>query len=927
MTGPVASKTKKEKSNGWIQGQAPQFACRSVSFDVYAGIMELQQLAGNQAVSRLLQSGKNFVPSLLRDYLHSPGQPLDPVTLAGMEERFGKDLSQVRVHTGAAAARTARALDARAYTGGAHIVFDEGQYAPRSPAGRELLAHEIAHVVAPQTSVPRVQLASRKKASPPLDLDNPAVRGQVFEPMYVDQVKSYYESKGYQVYTNKEWQGWLLGTFKTGVQSTRPKAGWGPELVAIHDVLNEVVVVDITATAGSSAAVKPGDLRKLPEGAGEVETKHHLEKTIDYARQISRQLPDDMKHYTVIAQDWYREDPRSEKSVRVVVKRAGEPVIEAHATEQPTAKPGAGSRQEVRAVPASGGREEARRSEKRPPAPIVPLSTDNLIKIFVRQYRLPAPGGEFFQAYKNYGDYETAYWRWFPGDTQPTPYGWFDTETKLIHFPPDADLRTKVHEMLHWYGTRHYVDLYLGSFVNEGITEWLMRQRLGEKMGEPYDEHVRFVRDLAAKIGEKPIMWAFLHGRWDLFHRAMTKQAGDGLKAQQAYALLAEISADGKGIEYMHRVYALLNLGQAPFPRRPPAEAGEFQLQKQPQKQSFDPYLGERAIEWNTKTGKTGKTEVYTDLYTGQQEKMKPPGRLRSPAGKVAAGGAVGTASLLMAVEEQLSLLAKIREHRLAGSLRTLQWWLQRGVRPPARGVTDRYFQKDEYTAGYDAIAAGLRENKFNGIVIDRLEDAQEYQVFAAWVQANIQTWDDFYQHFVLNWDAGVRWHDGKWELTTWKWGDMPPANVYPEYVTDDRINAIMEPVRSRLLAGTEAELKARAPQSKKIIHRSKVITFFSPDMKHKYFRILDFKPVFYQVETALPVPAGYVLVSGADLQTYTLIHGTRAYYERSSPAKITAPGSEWNLVAEDKPFTGWANINIPVCLVEKDMLVEAPGN
>jgi hypothetical protein len=53
----------------------------------------------------------------------------------------------VRVHDDAAAQRSARAVDAHAYTVGAHVVFASGQFAPSQSAGRHLLAHELSHVV------------------------------------------------------------------------------------------------------------------------------------------------------------------------------------------------------------------------------------------------------------------------------------------------------------------------------------------------------------------------------------------------------------------------------------------------------------------------------------------------------------------------------------------------------------------------------------------------------------------------------------------------------------------------------------------------------------------------------------------------------------------------------------------------------------
>ena len=92
-------------------------------------------------------AGASSAPPLVREALASTGQPLDAGTRAFMEARFGHDFGHVRVHADARAARSARAVDALAYTVGRDIVFAPGAYAPASAAGRHLLAHELAHVV------------------------------------------------------------------------------------------------------------------------------------------------------------------------------------------------------------------------------------------------------------------------------------------------------------------------------------------------------------------------------------------------------------------------------------------------------------------------------------------------------------------------------------------------------------------------------------------------------------------------------------------------------------------------------------------------------------------------------------------------------------------------------------------------------------
>ncbi len=85
-------------------------------------------------------------PSSVRQVLASPGRALTPETRAYFEPRFGDDFSGVRVHTDALAARSARELQALAYTVGGHIVFDTGRFAPETREGRHLLAHELTHV-------------------------------------------------------------------------------------------------------------------------------------------------------------------------------------------------------------------------------------------------------------------------------------------------------------------------------------------------------------------------------------------------------------------------------------------------------------------------------------------------------------------------------------------------------------------------------------------------------------------------------------------------------------------------------------------------------------------------------------------------------------------------------------------------------------
>jgi hypothetical protein len=94
-----------------------------------------------------IKLGQTEAPPIVREVLRSPGQPLDPATRTFMEPRFGHDFSSVRIHTDSLATASASALNALAYAAGHEIAFGSGQYAPGTPAGNRILAHELTHVV------------------------------------------------------------------------------------------------------------------------------------------------------------------------------------------------------------------------------------------------------------------------------------------------------------------------------------------------------------------------------------------------------------------------------------------------------------------------------------------------------------------------------------------------------------------------------------------------------------------------------------------------------------------------------------------------------------------------------------------------------------------------------------------------------------
>jgi hypothetical protein len=75
------------------------------------------------------------------------GRPLDVGVRSALERHFGRGLGEVRLHGHVSAHREAGRLSARAFTIGRDVYFGQGAYAPSTPEGMALLAHEMAHVL------------------------------------------------------------------------------------------------------------------------------------------------------------------------------------------------------------------------------------------------------------------------------------------------------------------------------------------------------------------------------------------------------------------------------------------------------------------------------------------------------------------------------------------------------------------------------------------------------------------------------------------------------------------------------------------------------------------------------------------------------------------------------------------------------------
>ncbi len=165
MTSVVGLKADESKQTGGASSRSPASQQNSNSRRSPTGI----PLFGRASVESRERPASQ-APPIVQQVLESQGQSLDPATRAFMEPRLGRDFGQVQIHRDAQAAASARAIDARAYTLGPHVVFGAGQFAPDTLAGQRLLAHELTHVV---------QQSGTGLGSDPFTLSPPAGRAEI----------------------------------------------------------------------------------------------------------------------------------------------------------------------------------------------------------------------------------------------------------------------------------------------------------------------------------------------------------------------------------------------------------------------------------------------------------------------------------------------------------------------------------------------------------------------------------------------------------------------------------------------------------------------------------------------------------------------------------------------------------------------------
>jgi Domain of unknown function (DUF4157) len=116
-----------------------------------------------QPVQTKSQSGARPAATNLGNRLsqrQGSGTPLPKSIKSEMEHSFGVDFSHVNIHTDTEAIHVNQELHAQAFTYGQDVYFNSGKFNPEQTEGKQLLAHELTHVVQQGKDIrPKIQLS------------------------------------------------------------------------------------------------------------------------------------------------------------------------------------------------------------------------------------------------------------------------------------------------------------------------------------------------------------------------------------------------------------------------------------------------------------------------------------------------------------------------------------------------------------------------------------------------------------------------------------------------------------------------------------------------------------------------------------------------------------------------------------------------
>jgi Domain of unknown function (DUF4157) len=229
------------------------------------------------------------------------GRQLSGETRSEMESKFGVSFGGVRVHTGPQAVQLSRSVNAEAFTHGQDIFMNKDRFEPGTKPGKQLLAHELTHVVQQTGGVQRKQGAisggmtmnriSRKKSLRRLDFIKMKRKETHIVKMLLSKVKL--AKKPDDAYGH--WWTELGGYSKGGDWSPTESYGWWPSqgvdikstLGGVPGKLNGVGHFEGTATKDPHHGEAAGEFNPAMMVDDSVDSKAFRNETMGKVRSFA----------------------------------------------------------------------------------------------------------------------------------------------------------------------------------------------------------------------------------------------------------------------------------------------------------------------------------------------------------------------------------------------------------------------------------------------------------------------------------------------------------------------------------------------------------------------------------------------------------------------------------------------------------------
>ncbi|HZH72717.1 MAG TPA: DUF4157 domain-containing protein, partial [Mariniphaga sp.] len=143
---PIKGKINKNKEEEAFQAKALASRITPISHQQsHTGIRDMSGIKQKKAEMDAPANTPSFHSRLNGN--QNDGSPLPPQLNRLMSHSFGTDFSHVRIHNNSNSYQMNRELQAKAFTNGSNIYFNQGNYNPWSREGQLLLAHELTHTI------------------------------------------------------------------------------------------------------------------------------------------------------------------------------------------------------------------------------------------------------------------------------------------------------------------------------------------------------------------------------------------------------------------------------------------------------------------------------------------------------------------------------------------------------------------------------------------------------------------------------------------------------------------------------------------------------------------------------------------------------------------------------------------------------------